>query len=173
MGLLFLVSTYFAVKMTKSGTSSSFPALCWCVICFRSLGTQGCETRLTSFSVQHYFPSTGFNCVALSSRCQQSTLFHPCIWMFSSFVSEEYTLGHVKTSTKYLLTSYLRLSHIFGSDTLLLHTWVHVSILFSFNHPCCCTTMPSCLLLHHHNATTESVWGDKRLQRDESPICIG
>lgn len=41
-----------------------------------------------------------------------------------------------------------------------------------FKHPHCCTTMPPCLLLHHYNARTELVRRNKRLSRDQSPVCI-
>lgn len=108
--------------------------------------------------------------IATSSSCNYTfSSLHHNVFKFCSW--KEYTLGHV-TRTRGSFTFYLQLTHIFASDTWLLHTWAHVSIMFSFNHPCCCTTMLSCLLLHHHNATTESVWRDKRLQRDQSPICI-
>lgn len=41
-----------------------------------------------------------------------------------------------------------------------------------FKHPHCCTTMLLCLLLPHCNARTELVRRNKRLPRDQSPVCI-
>lgn len=155
--------------MTKNGISSSFLAFCWCIICFRTLGTLGYYIRVISFSVQCYFFGTGVNWIATSSRCQPLQLFISVSQCFQVLYLKR---AHVKTNAKDLLTFYLQLSHIFGSDTWVRYTCAHVSIVFSFNHPRCCTTMPPGLLLHHYNATTELVGRNKRLQRARSPICI-
>lgn len=109
-----------------------FPAFCWCVICFVSLGTCGAKSGPRGFLSNIIFLVMALTVSLQVLNINSYTPFHPCMLMFLSSV----TSAQVRTGTQYLLTFYLQLSHIFGSDTWLLHTWAHVSILFSFNHPC-------------------------------------
>lgn len=161
--------------MTNCGISSSFPvyadasfALEVWVPCAVKPGSQDFLSNITVWVlVSSGFVSSVFSYCSLLWAPAVTTLFHLCILTFSSFVSEEYTSGHVKTSTRGLLTFYLQVSRICGSHTWRLHTWAHVSTVFSFNHPCCCTTVLFCLLLRHHDTTTVGLERRKTSGRSE------
>lgn len=115
---IILMSMCFAVKMTKTGISLSFQ-LCADV----SFALEVWAPGVLNQDHEVFCPTLIFLVLALTVLLQvlninSYTPFHPCMLMFLSSVSS----AQVRTSTQYLLTFYLQLSHIFGSDTWLLHT---------------------------------------------------
>lgn len=106
------------------------------------------------------FSGSIFYYVTTSSRCQPSQFF---ISISLSFASEESTCEN-KSHFIFILSIFFYL--ILGYFT---PEYMYPSC---FKHPHCSTTMLPCLLLLHCNARTELVRRNKRLPRDQSPVCV-